>query len=261
MENDNIKVILERYNNGRATKADIVAIEQLIELGTIDLEELLDLKQMDNELHRIGSPEPSFQLDDRFYAFLAKEKKKQQAFTFMEWFAFSWPAPKMAFGVLTFLLGLALGYFLLPKNESEKTELTALNEEVTSLKEMMMLALLEKESATDRLKAVSLTHEFDDASEAVTRALLKTLNKDSNVNVRLAALDALRPYIENDTVRAELIKSIGKQDSPLVQIALAELMAAVQEKSSVKEFEKLLKNEKTPEEIKKRIREKIEVII
>ena len=128
-------------------------------------------------------------------------------------------------------------------------------------KEMMMLSLLEKESATDRLKAVSLTGEFSNASEQVTHALLKTLTMDDNVNVRLAALDALRPYAANSAVRAELIRAIAKQDSPLVQIALAELMAALQEKSSLKEFEKLLKDDKTPSEVKKRIKEKIEVLI
>ena len=126
---------------------------------------------------------------------------------------------------------------------------------------MMMLSLLEKESATDRLKAVSLSQELEESGEAVTNALIKTLNNDENVNVRLAALEALKPYGNQSEVRQALIRSIASQDSPLVQIALADLMASLQEKSSVPEFDKLLQDNRTPGEVKKRIRKSIEVLI
>jgi hypothetical protein len=45
-----------------------------------------------------------------------------------------------------------------------------------------------------------------------------------------------------------------------VQVALAELMVALQEKSSVKELEKILKSNKTPKEVKKRIEESIKTM-
>ena len=91
--------------------------------------------------------------------------------------------------------------------------------------------------------------------------MIKTLNNDENVNVRLAALEALKPYGNNSEVRQELIRAIGNQESPLVQIALADLMASLQEKSSVREFDKLLKDSRTPGEVKERIRRSIEVLI
>jgi len=126
---------------------------------------------------------------------------------------------------------------------------------------MMMINMLEKESATERLKAVSLTQGMDEASNKVTNALLQTLNGDENVNVRLAALEALKPYVKDEFVRASLIRSIPEQESPLVQIALAELMVAIQEKSSVKALEKVLHSNKTPRDVKKRIKQSIEVLI
>jgi DNA polymerase III delta subunit len=79
--------------------------------------------------------------------------------------------------------------------------------------------------------------------------------------VRLAALDALRLYSGDGKVRQELIRSISKQDSPLVQIALAELMAQLQAKSSVKELEKILKDENTPIDVRKKIEESLKVLI
>ncbi len=125
---------------------------------------------------------------------------------------------------------------------------------------MMMLSLLEKESATDRLKAVNLTQDMDQASLKVTSALLQTLNNDENVNVRLAALDALRPYSSDGQIREALVRSIGKQKSPLVQVALAELMAELQEKAAIDELQKILEDGETPSDIKKKIQESIQVI-
>ena len=124
-----------------------------------------------------------------------------------------------------------------------------------------MLSMLEKESATQRLKAVSLTSDMDQVSEKVTNALFATLNNDENVNVRLAALEALTSFSKESTVRAKLIGSIATQDSPLVQMALAELMVSIQEKKSVDALKQLLQNEKTPKEVKTKISESIKVLI
>ncbi|MEJ0032308.1 MAG: hypothetical protein WDO15_18945 [Bacteroidota bacterium] len=90
-------------------------------------------------------------------------------------------------------------------------EIAALTQEVSDLKETMMLSLLEKESATDRLKAVSLTSEMDHASVKVTDALFKTLNSDPSVNVRLAALEAIMPYAKSERFGKDLFaRSLNK---------------------------------------------------
>ncbi|MCZ8215532.1 MAG: HEAT repeat domain-containing protein, partial [Cyclobacteriaceae bacterium] len=65
----------------------------------------------------------------------------------------------------------------------------------------------------------------------------------------------------DSSVRMALVKSITRQESPLIQVALAELMAAIQEKNAVKEFEKVLERNDTPEEVKKRIQKNLEVLI
>ncbi|HYG04086.1 MAG TPA: HEAT repeat domain-containing protein, partial [Chryseosolibacter sp.] len=81
------------------------------------------------------------------------------------------------------------------------------------------------------------------------------------VNVRLAALDALKPYVRDSAVREQIVRSISKQTSPLVQLALADLMAQLQVKSSVKELEKIIESDGTPTEVKKRIQENLKVLI
>lgn len=256
-----IVALLERYKSGSLSDGDELIIESLLEKGEIDLDQLGDLRLFEDKVMKMETPETSAALNDRFYEMLAVEKRSLRSpggilpmFSWESWFA------RLAFGMIVFIAGLALGYAVFNEKTSDTSEMTALSNEVKSLREMMMLSLLEKESATDRLKAVSLSQEMDQSSVKVIDALVKTLNNDENVNVRLAALDALKAYAHRSEVRQELIKAISKQDSPLVQIALADLMASLQAKSSVKEFDKLLKDDRTPEDVKQRIRKSIEVL-
>lgn len=256
-----ISLLIEKYNAGEAEDEELAMIENLLEKGVIDLMDLNDVTKMEAQVHQIPSPSPAVSLDDKFYEMLAREKKAATPFNFSKFFSFDFIWPKLALAAFTFLAGLGIGYAVFTSSTTDSTDVQALSNEVKSLKEMMMLSLLEKESATERLKAVSMSQELDKASISVTRALIKTLNSDENANVRLAALEALKPYVGDSDVRKELIKSIAKQNSPLVQIALADLMASLQEKSSVTEFDKLLKDKKTPRDVKTRIRKSIEVLI
>ncbi len=259
MEQERIQELIMKYNEGQADPSEIEMIEQFIEEGTIELYQLHELKSLEEQVLKIESPIPSSGLDDRFYKMLSSQKRESKGFSWVNFF--SWPelAPKLAFASVTLLVGVLVGYLFLPASKSTK-EVAQLGQEISDLKEMVMLSLLEKESASDRLKAVSLTNEMS-ASDKVTTALLQTLNYDENINVRLAALDALKPYVRDGRVREELVRSISLQASPLVQVALAELMVALQEKSSVKEFQKILKSDKTPKEVRKRIEDGIKTLV
>ena len=262
MEKEKIRELILKFNMQQATPEEIKQIEWLIEEGNIDLSELKDVRQLENQLIKMDFPNPSADLDVRFHQMLTQEKRHKRYFSWRG--LFSWPelAPKLAIASVTLVIGVGFGYLLRPSSPATDTEqMKLLSEQVTDLKEMMMLSLLEKESATERLRAVNLSQEMDKASDKVTSALLETLNNDENVNVRLAALEALIPYAKNGNVRQELVRSIGKQESPLVQIALAEMMAALQVKSSVKELEKIMKSDKTPADVKTKIKQSIDILI
>jgi hypothetical protein len=259
MEQNRINEIVAKYNAGLADPAEVKAIEQLIESGKIELTQLHDLAKLDEQILSIDAGSPSIRLDDQFYAALSREKKNQISKS-ISLPKFEWGNlfPRLALAASLLVAGFVGGYFLKnPENKSVKQ----LTQQVGELKEMMMLSMLEKESATERLKAVSLSSDMNQVSKKVTTALFKTLNGDENVNVRLAALDVLMNYAKDGEVRAELIKSISVQDSPLVQVALAELMVTLQEKKSVSELKKLLKSDKTPKEVKGKIEKSIDILI
>ena len=261
MDVERIQELIAKYNAMTADPAELREIERLIESGIIDMSDLVELRAMEEGVEQLETPMPLMSLDDKFHKMLQTEKRasKKSSFSWKDLFSWEGIAPKLALASITLIIGVVGGMYL--RNSSEKdAQIQQLLGEVSDMKEIMMLSMLEKESPTERLKAVSLTNEMDQASKSVTTALLQTLNNDENVNVRLAALDALHQYSQRSEVREALIRSIAKQDSPLVQIALAELMAAMQAKSSVRELQKIVHDDHTPNDVKKKIQESIKVL-
>lgn len=253
-----VEELIAKYNEGLADPSEVQRLEKMIEEGVVELTQLRELNKLDDNLTKIAEPVPTQELDSRFYEMLVKEKKPSIAKS-IPW---SWSDSiftKLAVGALLLVGGFSAG--LLMEKRTSGDEVKVLASEVTRLKEMTMISLLEKESATDRLKAVSLSEEIQGPSLKVTDALFRTLNADPSVNVRLASLEALQNYSKSPVVRERLVRAIAQQDSPLVLVALADLMVKLQEKSSVKELKKMMDQKTTPAEVKQRIKESINVLI
>ena len=119
--------------------------------------------------------------------------------------------------------GVALGRQTAPPPAADP-QLTMLREELREMRQMVTLSLLQQQSATERLRGVSFTSQIDQPDGEVTGALLETLMHDSNVNVRLATIDALKRLSSRDVVRRGVIEAIPRQTSPLVQIALIDFI-------------------------------------
>jgi hypothetical protein len=105
-------------------------------------------------------------------------------------------------------------------------EIHALRDEVRSLSRLVTLSLLKQDSASERLRGVSFGREAGRGDDRVLQALLDTLRHDPDVNVRLAAVDALAPALGQPAVRGQLVLEVGAQRSPIVQIALIDMLLA-----------------------------------
>jgi hypothetical protein len=125
----------------------------------------------------------------------------------------------------------------------------------------MVLTLISQSSATDRLKAVGYTSELQQADERVIQALLFTLNHDENVNVRLVTVEALFRFADEPAVREGLVRSIAQQESPLVQLALADVMVAPARKRSVAPLRELLRRQGTDFYVKEKLESSIRVLL
>ncbi len=112
------------------------------------------------------------------------------------------------------------------------------------MRQMVALSLLQQQSASERLRGVSYAVQAPPNDTEVLSALLKTVNQDPNVNVRLQAVDALRQFGSSPVTRTAIAQSIAKQDAPLVQIQLIDLLVDLKDKDSSGELAKISTDEK-----------------
>jgi HEAT repeat protein len=98
---------------------------------------------------------------------------------------------------------------------------------------LVTLSLLEQQSASERLRGVDYSSRVDQSDTQVLAALVQAVNHDPNVNVRLAAVDALRKFAASQSVKHSLDQSLVKQDSPLVQLALIDFLVDARDVSAV----------------------------
>ncbi len=237
--------LVTAYIDNSITAGQREELNRLIDEGEIDI---LDVKEMEmywQKMGRIPAAEPAADMRENFYRMLEEEKEKQPASlgnTFADWLALLKARLEMrqlAYAMGIFLVGMLVGNWATPFN-NYREQLSELSTEVSQMREVMMLSLLDNSSPTERLKAVNISTDVRSADSQVIQALLKTLNNDPNVNVRLATIEALLRHASNPLVREGMVNAIASQESPLVQVALADAMIALQERSAVQEFRNLL---------------------
>jgi hypothetical protein len=232
--------------------------------------EEIHYRQLHLQLAALPVPEPDEpQMQADFQSMLAAYGREQRKAApsplaiVRQWFEGLWGSPltgQLAFGAGMLLIGWALGYWFMPgKSDSDGTK--ALANQVEAERGNMVLALITQPAATDRLKAVSYTGSLQQADDRVVKALLYTLNHDENVNVRLVTVEALYRFADNQAVREGLVKSIAGQESPLVQIALADAMVGLQEKRSVEKMRELLRHTETDAMVKEKLESSIQVLL
>lgn len=138
------------------------------------------------------------------------------------------------------LVGLAIGWWL-PRNlDPGHPSIAGLHQEVTELQRLIALGLLQQDSAVARLQGVSHSARDGRLDPELVPVLIETLRSDPNVNVRLAALDALAPSAGRREIRTALAESLPEQDSPLVQIAVVDLLCEINGAPSRRAIELLL---------------------
>ena len=226
--------------------------------------------QMHRQLATLPVPEPDEpKMQADFQAMLAGYQRAQQNTSpsplewLRNWFDLAWTSPlagRLAFGLGMLLLGWGAGYWFAPRTGSPAAPAPVAIAGETPRQDMV-LTLISQSSATDRLKAVGYTSELQQADERVIQALLFTLNHDENVNVRLVTVEALFRFADEPAVREGLVRSIAQQESPLVQLALADVMVALQEKRSVAPLRELLRRQGTDFYVKEKLESSIRVLL
>jgi predicted anti-sigma-YlaC factor YlaD len=269
MNCDYTKGKLTDWLNNNLEKGEQMAINRHLAECVSCQEEFAADKQIWDGMAKIRIPEPKEAMRTNFYTMLDEFKEAEKAaarFSFQSMMESirEFVLPQWTVQVGFSLLLVGLGWVIGNRTSRSKVDATAyqqrietLASQVQDMKSTMMLSLLENPSATERLRAVGYTSEITKADDRILEALFATLNNDPNVNVRLVTLEALTQYAGDASVREGLVKSLALQESPMVQVALADVMVKLQEKRSVKALKTLLQKEDLNDLVKVKIEQTI----
>lgn len=137
------------------------------------------------------------------------------------------PVGAVAWSAALLVVGVLAGNYLgnrAPRSNNSQNEIAAMHTELTNMKQMVVLSMLQQQSASERLQGVSYSRREDQLDPQVMSALVHTLRYDGSVDVRLAALDALSRHGAQPQVHKGVVDALQEQQSPLVQVALIDLM-------------------------------------
>ena len=158
------------------------------------------------------------------------------------WLSRWWPRqPLVQFAAAAALLvlGVAVGRAGRPAPVPAGDEIASVRSELREMRQMVTLTLMQQQSASDRLKGVNWSSTLERPGNEVVSALLDTLLHDPNVNVRLASIDALARFADEQQVRQGAVTALQAASPPMVQIALIDFVVGVRETGSIETLKKL----------------------
>lgn len=145
------------------------------------------------------------------------------------WAFFDWlrsPLGAAAWSVALLIIGILIGTRVdRTTSPSHADELASMHAELTSMRQLVALSMLQQQSASERLQGVSWSGREAHLDPQIQSALLRTLRYDGSVDVRLAALDALSRHATQPQIRKGIGDALQEQQSPLVQVALIDQLA------------------------------------
>ncbi len=203
-------------------------------------------------------PEPGPNVRDRFYESLAAYRQGLESARsgWREKLAALWPrqpACQMGISFALLVLGVGMGYSMRPeKHEVQQPDVAQLRGEVSNMRQMVALSLMQQQSAGERLRGVSWAYRVESSDTEVLSALLSTVNNDASVNVRMAAVDALHAFGASPVTRTAIVQSIPKQTSPLVQVALIELLVDLKVTDAAADLKKISNDEEMNVSVRER---------
>lgn len=250
---DETKVLLADYWSQTLGEAQELAFDAHLAMCDNCRAEAERLGALWKNLAAIPVEEPGPALRTRFYDTLAAFRTGLESAprrSLREKVVSLWPrqpAWQMGVSFALLVLGVGIGYTARtgakPAQPAEP-EIAQLRSEVTSMRQMVALSLLQQQSASERLRGVSYALQVPASDTEVLSALLKTVNQDPNVNVRLQAVDALHQFGASPVTPTAVIQSIPKQETPLVQIALIDLLVDLNHKDSAADLAKIASDQK-----------------
>ncbi|WP_162288543.1 HEAT repeat domain-containing protein [Tenacibaculum jejuense] len=243
MECKDVQEQLMAYVMNEVAESERVAIENHIQTCDACKTELANVQSFLDVMNAVEEEQPSNNLKQRFETALQEEINKEETKVVALTPQKEW---KSYLRVVASVVILISGYFL--GKLSNNTSTIQPNKE-----QQAIFSLLENQSASKRILAISKTTTYSVEDTRIIDALINKMFVDKNTNVRLAAVEALAKFSSLEKVRNALLKALETDKEPSVQIELIQVLAEIQEKRALVPMKKLLDREETPDYVKQEL--------
>ena len=164
------------------------------------------------------------------------------------------PAWQAAAAAGLLIAGILCGRLLPSSSATGNGEMAQLRGEVQSLHQMVALSMMQQQSPSARLRGVTYSERIVQPDRQVLSALLEAVNHDTNINVRLSAVDALQKFAIGPEVPRAMVDAIPGQESPLVQIALIDMLVQLDARAIAPDLERIAAQPGLDEMVQQRAR-------
>lgn len=254
---------LIEYLEGTLPEAEARDVERQLADSEELRQELRDLEILLNTMDTVKMEHPSNQLSQQFRQFLAQEEQKvtktkpepsARVITLrrIEW--------SIAAAIALLAVGVAFGT-LWQKNVRQQQQIDQLVAETENTRKMLILSMLQEQSASQRIKAMNTAVEERATHPQVIEALIQTLLVDDNVNVRMKAAEALGQFGQQKEVITALTKALRTEESPEVQITLIDVLTSLRAKEAMDEFKTLMKKDDLLDVVKNKAAYGVEILM
>jgi anti-sigma factor RsiW len=233
MEQEKLEGLLIDYIDGKLSVQECADVERELARNPEAKQLYEQLNEVLGAIRTSAEWEPGKRLQENFEKTLKAEiasgqGRSKQVFFQPVFF-------RAAAAIVLVAAGIAIG-FLINRNQQREEDLQAHKKEVEGTKQLMMSMLDNRQSASQRMVGATVAFKMEKADDQVVEALTRAMNEDPNTNVRLAALEALGKFHQQERVRKALIGSLATQKDPIILIALIRLMVEMKEKEVVHEL-------------------------
>ncbi len=224
-----IEKLLEKYYEGETTLQEEKYIKEFFSKAEVPAH--LQHHIAEFAYYRLASKEiPSKNLNEEL---LRRIEKKGRIIQFRV------ASLRIAAGVALVIGSFAAGYYYNTKGGEIPL---AQSTPKKAMKETLQFQQVNLTSASERIDAVNQSLKLKELDKELIQLLINTLNFDDNVNVRLAACQALARFETEPAVREGLMQSLKIQTDPNIQITLIELLVMMKEKRASETLEQIAKD-------------------
>ncbi len=258
MKCEEVEVLMIDYLDNKLEPEQIRQIEKHLETCERCIDELKETQSLLQMISGEEMEKPDESLRINFYHMMhgeikrnAENKSAPAREATVRWYDRN--IYRIAAGVALLIAGTFIGIIVYSgfSGSARAKEVSQLKSEVTELRKTAMFTMLKDGSPSNRLQAVDYANAIDSPDEDIINAIVKTLNNDKNVNVRMAAAYALTKFTGVQSVHDSLVKSLSVQTDPIMQVTLINILVEMREKNALKPIEQIISSDKTMLEVKK----------